>query len=179
MVHAKRSSEHGQGRGVLSTTVNDDRDHVCIIQSTVPRETRGAHVVKTWDYSSEQLQVTNRRQEITETWKIKESAMNGNVLRLIRRPRGTNSLFRVTLVRWEGLDSAKRTWEPPLSTYIKLCLSPFASIQALTVSSLLNGLHITRNIRVRSNPLRSATAHESKAQLLCFIQVNTMIKKGL
>ena len=89
--------------------VNDDRDHLYVVQNIVTGETRDVHVARMLFYCDAILRVTSRLQD---SFQHLEHQAEYHIRGIPEIKKATLGDEYVVLVQWERLDEAKSTWEP-------------------------------------------------------------------
>ena len=110
-----RVTRQGRHHRLVSTwtgpwrVVNDDRDHLYVVQNIVTRERKDVHVARMRYYCDAKLRVTSRVQDI---FQYLEHQAEYHIRRISEIRKATLGDEYVVLVQWEGLDKAESTWEP-------------------------------------------------------------------
>ena len=89
--------------------VNDDRDHLYVVQNIVTGETRDVHVARMRFYCEAKLRVTSR---LHDFFQHLEHQAEYHIRGISEIKKATLGDEYVVLVQWKGLDEAESTWEP-------------------------------------------------------------------
>ena len=114
-VFVARVRKQGKHKKLVSTwtgpwrVVNDDREHVYIVENIVTGETRDVHVARMRFYSDRHLQVTKRLQDVFQHREYQGEYHIRGITDVKKAKRSDEYVVRVL---WEGMDDEECTWEP-------------------------------------------------------------------